>query len=81
MKHIAVVGLKDTKQFRDWVVHKLNGSLKFTIGTSFALDESNQICYYCILCNEDMLGRVFNDVIECDPLRLALRLRLKNDEE
>ena len=81
MKHIAVVGLKDTSQFRSWVYEKIKDSKRYTLGRDFAMDEDNHICYYYILCNEDMLGRVFNDVIECDPLRLELRLRLKNDEE
>lgn len=81
MKHIAVVGLKDTKQFHDWVYEKRKDSKNLDIGRSLAVDRDKCIWYYCILCNEDICGRVFDDIIECDPLRLELRLRLKNDEE
>ena len=81
MKHIAVVGLKDAKQFHDWAYEKRKDSKNLDIGGSWAVDTDKCIWYYCILCNEDIGGRVFDDIIECDPLRLELRLRLKNDEE
>lgn len=81
MKHIAVVGLKDTNQFHDWAYEKQKCSKKLDVGRSWAVDMDKCIWYYCILCSADIGGRVFDDIIECDPLRLELRLRLKNDEE
>lgn len=77
MKHIAVVGFQNTQQFHDWAYEKLKSSDRKEIGTRWAVDIDGNIWYYCILCNADIGGRVFNGIIECDPLRLELRLRLK----
>lgn len=77
MKHIAVVGFQNTQQFHDWAYEKLKYSDRKEIGTSWAVDLDANIWYYCIFCNADIGGRVFDGIIECDPLRLELRLRLK----
>lgn len=81
MKHIAVVGFQNTQQFRDWAYNRLNGAKKREVGYDWAVNFDENIWYYCILCVADIRGRVFDGIIECDTLRLELRLGLKNEEE
>ena len=81
MKHIAVVGFQNTKQFRDWAYEKRKDSKNLDIGKSWAVDMDKCIWYHCILCNDDIGGRVFDEIIECDTLRLELRLRLGSNED
>lgn len=83
MKNIAVVGCKNLSDFKQWAQRLLKHSKKVEYGKNWAYDIDHNTKYYCLLCNMDMVGRKFNEMIKCDPLRLELKLRLgenKNDD-
>ena len=83
MKNVAVVGCKNLTDFKQWIKKLLRYSKKVEFGKNWVYDVNNDTKYYGVFCSMDIVGRKFDQMIECDPLRLELRLRLgesKNDD-
>lgn len=78
MKLIAVVGFSNLKDFRDWAYERIIQSDKdHLLGKDYYVNETEKIEYRCILCENDLIGKNFDDYIEVDNLRLSLLKRLR----
>lgn len=80
MKRIAVIGLRNLREFKEFIADFVQKSdLELHVGSAY--DKKNEREYIFIMCEDDIGDMPFDDIIECDPIRLSLRLRIRRNEE